>query len=114
MGEEIQRRAADERDRRLPPQGVTHVGERGLHPECEEDDAGDDGKVEIREGVACELVARFDRLDLGKALCGCRRGDIEVRPPQRGRNRHPHHGRDDDAGVDTCFRADTDRHDRLS
>ena len=95
MGDEIERDAAAERHRRHELEGVAHVGERLLHPDCEEDDPSDHREVEIAVRVSRHRQLRLARRLLQLALRDDR-DDVEIRPPESAGDREPEeHGCED-------------------
>ena len=57
MREQVERRAAEQRDRGHERQRIADVGERLLQPEREQHDPGDHREVQVGVGVARDLVA---------------------------------------------------------
>ena len=115
MREQVERGAAEHRDRRHELQRVVDVPERLLEPEREQHDAGDHREVQVGEGVARDLVALAARrrASRGAARRRARRRRSTATTARR-RRRRPRTAADDDAGVDAELGADADRDDRLA
>ena len=112
--QQVEGGAAQHRDRRHQLQGLLHVSQGLLQAERQQHDAGDHREVEIRIGVARDLVSL-------PALGGARqpprrhqRHHVEVQPPHGGRDDDAEHGRGDDTGVHAGLGTDADGHDGLA
>ena len=114
VGEQVERCAAEQRDRRDQLERVLDVLERLLHAERDQHDPGDHREVQERVGVARDPVLLAARLRRCRAVARPRARRRRSRATTSRRPRRPERGGGDDAGVDACPGADADRDDRLA
>src|SRR5436190_2554547 len=112
--EEIEGHAAEEREGGNRIERVVHLLQGLLQAERDEDDPGHHREVEVGVRVAGQLVSLAPRRRAGEPPGRNQRHDVEVRPPQTGRQGDAQHRGGGDAGGQVCLGADPDRDDRFA
>ena len=111
---QVDREAADQRERGNDLQRVVDVLDRLLQPERDEHDPGDHRQVQVRVGVAGDLVLLAPVGDARQPPRRDQRDDVEVRPPHRRGERDAEDRGGHDPSGDIAGDAGADRHDRLA